>query len=455
MALTDTAARHAKPAKKAYVLSDGLGLSLYVPPSGSRYWSFRFSWQGKQSRISLGTYPEVGLKEARSRRDTARELIAKGIDPRQMRRAERQQAAEGNANSFKAVANRWHAFWSKSLTPGKKGSGGQCRNYLDKDLLPVLGHLPISSISRLDVLEAIRRVEKRGALVSASKCRTWLNHIFRYAMAQGLVQSNPAADLDIVAEPTLPVRHNPFLRLGELSAFLIKLRAYPGAEGTRLGVRLLLLTGVRTGELRAATVEQFDLINKVWNVPAEGVKQLRNRVRTESGEIPPYIVPLSSQALEIVEHLINIRLPCQAYLLPHRSEPRSKISENTLNNAIRRIGYVGKLTGHGLRGTISTALNEMGFDRDWVEAQLSHAESNKARAAYNHAEYVAPRRQMMQYWADLLDAVEHGRSIPNYAASVPVALSQMTLSPRAEIRRISDEQVPFSASGACVSEWLP
>lgn len=279
-------------------------------------------------------------------------------------------------------------------------------------MLPCLGDLPIAEISRGDVLELIRRIERRGALVSARKVRTWLNQISRFAMAEGLIDVNPAADLDIVAEAPRPVRHNPFLQVSELPGLLKAVALYECVEATRLGIRLLLLTGVRTGELRAATPDQFDLDKGIWLVPLEGVKQLRSRVRTQGNEIPPYVIPLSTQAIAIVRRLMQLRARGARYLLVHRYETQEMISENTLNTAISRMGYKGRLTGHGIRATISTALNEVGFVEEWIEAQLSHADTNQIRAAYNHAEYVEPRRRMMQYWADLLDALEIGDPWP-------------------------------------------
>jgi integrase len=412
MALTDTAIKQAKPGSKPYTLTDGDGLSLQVPASGSKRWHFRFHWQGRQQRISFGTYPEVSLKDARLRRDAARTLVASSVDPRSHRRAERYKASQASSNTFEAVAQRWHEFRSKRLTKGKKGSAGQAGKYLDKDMLPCLGDLPITDIRRGDVLQVIRRIERRGALVSARKVRTWLNQIFRFAMAEGLIEVNPAADLDIVAELPRPVRHNPFLKVSELPVLLDSIAQSSCAETTILGIRLLLLTGVRTGELRAATPDQFDIEKGIWSVPPEGVKQLRGRVRTKADEVPPYLVPLSTQAMRIVKRLMQMKGRGARYLLVHRLEPQAMISENTLNTAISRIGFKGRLTGHGIRATISTALNEVGFVEEWIEAQLSHADTNKIRAAYNHAEYVDQRRRMMQYWADLLDVLEGGGNLP-------------------------------------------
>lgn len=405
MALTDTAVRQAKPAEKEFTLSDGQGLALVVPPRASKYWAFRFSWLGKQARISLGTYPEVSLRDAREKRDEFRALVARGVDPRQHRREQRHAQAGAAANTFEAVANRWWDFRAPRLTDGRKGSRAQSRRYLDKDLLPVLGRMQMTEITRADVLSAVRRVEARGALNVAEKCRTWLNQIFRFAMAEGVVDQNPASDLDIVAVPQPPVRHNPILREDGLPELLRALRQYQGSIVTRVGIRLLLLTGVRTIELRQASWDQFDLEEGIWRVPAEGVKQLRSRVRTEGDDIPPYLVPLSRQAIEALREIrpVSAKFP---YVLPGRNDPRQMISENTLNGAIRRMGFKGRLTGHGLRGTISTALNEQGFNRDHIEAQLSHADPNKSRDSYNHAQYITQRREMMQWWADHLDRLE-------------------------------------------------
>ncbi len=247
--------------------------------------------------------------------------------------------------------------------------------------------------------------------------------MFRYALVkiEGL-EHNPASDLDVVALPKPPVTHNPFLRMDELPALMAALLNYGGASQTRLGLRLLLLTGVRTGELRLATPDQFDLEKRLWVIPAEVVKQLQLAMRKpgkQTQNVPPYIVPLSVQALEIVRHLLDQVVPAQRYLFAHRSDLSKRISENTLNGALRRMGYAHQLTGHGMRATISTALNEIGYPKVWVDAQLSHADPDKVSAAYNHAEYVEQRRTMMQDWANRLDLWGQGQL---KAASSPLTI---------------------------------
>ena len=402
MPLTDTAVRQAKPKEKDYSVTDADGLALFVATNGTKSWHFRFSWHGKQPRMSLGTYPEFSLREARELRDKCRSQVAKGVDPRLDRRQSRHAAGTALTNTFETVANRWYDFRSARLSQAVKGGRAQSRLYLDKDLIPVLGKLPIADITRADVLTAVRRVEKRGALNVAEKCRTWLNQIFRYAIAEGLIEINPASDLDIVAAVQPAVRHNPYLRRDELKPFLVALREFDGSAFTQLAIRLLLLTGVRTGELRVATPDQFDLDGALWTIPAGTVKQLQAKVRAEGEKIPPYLVPLSRQAVEVVRQIMWMTSGKARLLIPGRNDPHTPMSENTVNNAISGMGYKGRLTGHGMRGTISTALNEMGYNPDWIEAQLSHAGDNKVRRAYNHAAYVEQRRQMMQAWADFL-----------------------------------------------------
>ena len=222
--------------------------------------------------------------------------------------------------------------------------------------------------------------------------------------------------------PDPPVAHNPFLRMDELPALLAVLRGYGGANQTRLGLRLLLLTGVRTGELRLASPDQFDLDQRLWIIPPEVVKQLQLGMRKagkQTSNIPPYIVPLSVQALEIVRQMLSQVVPAQRYLFAHRSDLSKRISENTLNGALRRMGYADQLTGHGMRATISTALNEIGYPKVWVDAQLSHADPDKVSAAYNDAEYVEQRRTMMQDWANRLDLWGQGKP---KAASSPLTI---------------------------------
>jgi integrase len=423
MALSDLAVRQAKATGKAYTLPDLDGLSLAVTAAGGRTWHFRYYWAGKQKRMSLGTYPEVTLREARSLRDEARALLAKGTNPRVHRKQKRTAVRLADENTFDAVYRKWLKHRGLSLKEGRQTTLSILPRIFDKDVLPALGKRSVYEIKRPDLLEVIAKIEKRKALSVAEKVRTWFNQLFRYALVivPGLEQ-NPAADLDVVALPLPPVNHNPFLRMAELPKLLQRLRSYRGRRQTQLGLRLLLLTGVRTGELRQAMPDQFDLDRGLWIIPPDVVKQLQldmRKKRQQPKDIPPYIVPLSIQAMEIVRHLLDEFKPAQRHLFRHDSDLKKRISENTLNGALKRMGYQERLTGHGIRGTMSTALNEIGYPKVWVDAQLSHVDPNKVSATYNHAEYVEQRRRMMQDWADRLDLFEQNQV---EAASMPLTV---------------------------------
>lgn len=272
MALTDMFVRQAKATGKDYTIPDFDGLSLAVSNSGTKSWHFRYTWLGQQKRMSLGTYPEITLREARERRDNARALVAKGINPRLHREKERQAVSLAAEYTFEAVYEKWLAHRSLKLKEGRQSTLVQIRRAFDKDVLPALRKRSIYEINRADLLEVVGRIERRKALSVAEKVRTWFNQLFRYALVivPGL-ERNPASDLDVVALPQPPVRHNPFLRMEELPAFLRTLRKYPGRQQTQLGIRLLLLTGVRTGELRRAEPGQFLLDDGLWIIePARG-----------------------------------------------------------------------------------------------------------------------------------------------------------------------------------------
>ncbi len=423
MVLSDMAVRRAKGTGKAYDLYDTLGLYLAVTANGGKSWHFRYYWLNKRKRMSFGTYLEVSLFEARALRDEARALVAKGINPRVHRKQKRSVAKLAGENTFEAVYRKWFAHRELSLKKGRQCTASVLLRIFDKDVLPLLGKRSIYEIKRPDLLEVIARIERRKALSVAEKVRTWLNQLFRYALVAvpGLEQ-NPASDLDVVAVPLPPVNHNPFLRMAELPKLLQRLRKYRGRLRTQLGLRLLFLTGVRTGELRLATPDQFHLDQGLWIIPPEVVKQLQmdmRRKRQQAKDIPPYMVPLSVQAIEIVRHMLSEFKPAQRYLFRGDWDVKGQMSENTLNTALKRMGYRDLLTGHGIRATMSTALNEFGYPKAWVDAQLSHVDLNKVSATYNHAEYVEQRRRMMQDWADRLDLFEQNLV---EAASMPLTI---------------------------------
>lgn len=404
MPLSDTAVRQAKPGDKGYALVDGDGLSLFVAPTGAKSWHFRFRLAGKQQRISFGTYPELTLKDARAKREEARAIVARGMDPRDVR-AEPEQIEE---MTFRQVADEWYEWktprWAHD---SRKGSKQQSRRVLDNDILPKLGDRPFDQVARAEIVRVITAVEARGALNIAEKARSWVQQIFKFGIAKGYRENDPSTGIEAIAAEQPPVQHHPILAKDsiDLQLLLKRLRAYDGSPITRAAVRLMLLTMVRTIEVRRAAPGDFDLEEELWIIPPEGVKQLRGKVRKGGEDVPPYIVPLSKQAVAEVRQLLETTGRYR-YAFAGRNHPDTMMSENTVNMAIKRMGFEGKLTGHGIRGTISTALYEMGYRSEWIESQLSHADPNKARAAYNHAAYVEERRGMMQAWADYLDELE-------------------------------------------------
>jgi len=412
--LSDLQVRQAKVTGKAYSLVDFDGLYFYISATGFKAWHFRFTWGGKRERMSFGGYPALSLKDARNLRDEARAMLAKGINPHSERKRKRHAIVLAGEHTFQAIYDKWLAHRSLSLeNEGRQSTPKQIGRVFAKDVFPVLRHLTIYDVTRAHLLDIIGRVEKRGSLSVAEKLRTWFSQLFTYAsVVVPNMGDNPAKDLDVVAMPLPPVENNPFLRMPELPAMLQTLRKYSGRLNTQLGLRLLLLTGVRTGELRYATPDQFDLERGLWIIPVVRLKQrkqLTKKKRQRFADIPPYIVSLSLQAQEVVRHLLGNLKPAQVYLIPGDWCLKNPLSENTLNGALKRMGYEDQLTGHGVRATISTALNELGYPPKWVDAQLSHADPDRISATYNHAEYVEQRRVMMQDWADRLDLFEQNQ----------------------------------------------
>lgn len=389
MPLTDIGLRNIKPTLKVQKLKDGDGLFLFVTPQGGKWWRFRYRFGGSEKMLSLGTYPEIPLRTARERRDEARAQVANGTDPSTHRKDKRRQERLVLGNTFAVLANEW--FEHKRSSGWSKASADKARFYLDKDLLPALGDRPMTAITRLELVEFLRGVERRKAFNAARKMRGWLSQIFRRAVAIGVIEINPASELGIVAAPAPRAKHHASLPLTELPAFLEAMAGYQGSPLTRYAIDLLLLTGVRPGELRHALWSEIDFERALWSIPGERMKMKR-----------PRIVPLPRQAVAMVRELRTItgRSPL---LLPSRDNRDKPMSENTINTAFSRVGFKGRQTGHGFRHLISTALNEQGHPSDWIERQLAHGDADEIRGIYNHAQYIEQRRTMMQTWADHLD----------------------------------------------------
>tara|TARA_R110000868_G_scaffold373033_2_gene636991 strand:- start:8015 stop:9241 length:1227 start_codon:yes stop_codon:yes gene_type:complete len=394
--LTDSAIKAAKPKEKPYTLTDGQGLYLDMKPNGSKLWRLKYRFNGEaKTPLSLGAYPSLTLVGARKKRADARQLLLEGIDPGEQKKADK-LARIVSGLTFEALAREWHAYraprWAKS-------TADKAAAYLESDLLPALGHRPAKAITRPELVALIRKIESRGAHNVAKKTRQWLSQIFRFGLAQGSVEANPATDLDVIAAHAPATRHHPHVAFAELPELLGKIEAANINVLTRYAVRLLTLTAVRPGELRAAPWTEFDLDAATWTIPKERMKARRD-----------HQVPLPRQAVAILRQLQEVTGQYEL-LFAGRNNTSRPMSENTINKALADVGYKGRQTGHGFRHLLSTELNGRGYNRDWIERQLAHGDDDEIRDTYNHATYLEQRREMMQAWADSLDALCAGANV--------------------------------------------
>ncbi|WP_367025174.1 integrase arm-type DNA-binding domain-containing protein [Methylococcus sp. ANG] len=396
MALTDAAVRNAKPnGDKAYKLSDEKGLYLIVTANGGKWWRLDYRHDGKRKTLSLGTYPETTLKEAREKRDEARKAVSQGIDPSRQRRVSKLKERIARENSFENIAKEWAGRQANRWTPDHHD---RVVTSLAADIFPELGEFPVNEITAQDLLKALRKIEARGAHETAGRVLQRCGAVFKYAIVTGRCTYNPAADLRGSLTP-VKVTHRAALKASEMPEFLDRLANYDGHVQTRLAIQLLMLTFVRPGELRGAAWQEFDFDLSEWRIPAE-----RMKMRDE------HIVPLSRQAVDVLHqlHVINGAYPL---VFPGANKPHQPMSENTVLFALYRMGYHGRATGHGFRATASTILNELGYNHDAIERQLAHAPRDKIRAAYNRAQYLPERRKLMQDWADIIDGFKNGAKV--------------------------------------------
>ena len=385
----------AKPREKAYQLADGAGLYPEVVPSGSRYWRMKYRFNGKEKRLAFGVYPAVSLAQARALRDEAKKKLAEGIDPSFAKKEEKLVRDVRLHNTFQAVALEWHGT---KVSRWSEGYASDIIEAFNKDIFPYIGQQPVNEIKPLVLLNVLRRMESRGATEKAKKVRQRCSEVFRYAIVTGRAEYNPAADLTS-AMSGHESKHYPFLTVEELPDFFKALSGYTGSPLVVLAARLLILTGVRTGELRGAFWSEFDLEKAVWEIPAERMKMKR-----------PHLVPLSTQALEIVQQL-KVMSGQYPLVFPGRNDPRKTMSEASINQVFKRIGYTGKVTGHGFRHTMSTILHEEGFNTAWIETQLAHVDKNAIRGTYNHALYLEGRKEMMQWYANYMAELQKGETL--------------------------------------------
>jgi integrase len=402
MALTELQVRKAEARAKAYKMSDSGGLFLLVQPNGSKLWRMKFRYAGKEKLLSFGAYPGVGIAAARSKRTLARALLAEGKDPA-VNKSEMDPEADA---TFLQVARQWHENRKSALNPAH---AARVWSRLERDVFPLLGDRKITEISPPDVLAMIRKIESRGALDISRRAKQGVGQVFQFAIASGLASSDPTAHLRGALKPRPRVNHMRRLPLDELPQFLAKLRNYDGDGArrsaiTRDAVMFALLTWVRTRELRFAVPGEFEGLDgdsPLWRLPRDRMKMGRE-----------HLVPLSAQAAIIARRMIADGT--SEFVFPG-TKANGPLSENTMIYALYRMGYHSRQTVHGFRGLASTWANEQlvelgepkawirKYHEDWVEMQLAHSERNEVRGAYNAAEYLAPRRAMMQDWADFLD----------------------------------------------------
>jgi integrase len=395
MPLTDSAIRNAKPKEKNYKLTDGGGLYLLVTPKGGKWWRLDYRYNGKRKTLSMGVYPDVSLKSARDRRSEAKTQLADDIDPGEARKATK--ASQSDASGFEAVAREW---WGKREPTWSKTHSSRTILRLEKDVFPWIGNRPIGEIEAPELLTVLRRIENRGALETAHRIHQSCGQIFRYAVATGRAQRDPSAALKGALPPTRQRHHASITDPKKIGELLRAVDGYEGSLVTRCALQLASLTFVRPGELRHAEWAEIDLDKAEWRIPAEKMK-----MRTV------HIVPLSNQALKVLNEIKPLTGQ-GSYVFPGVRTNRRPMSENTVNAALRRLGYSKEeMTGHGFRSMASTILNEQGWHRDAIERQLAHAERNSVRAAYNYAEHLPERIKMMQRWADYLDKLKAGAEI--------------------------------------------
>lgn len=391
--LTQTAINAAKGNEKPYKLTDGLGMYLLVNLNGSRLWRLKYRFEGREKVLALGAYPAVSLKGARTSRDEARKHLAAGIDPGAKKQAEK-AAAE---NSFEAVARQWFDKFSPKWAVSNVG---RVKRQLERDLLPWLGNKPVNTITPPELLAVLRRIENRGAIETAHRARQMAGQIFRYGVACGYCERDPSQDLKGAIPPAQGKNYPAITKPAEVGALMRAIASYKGSFVMRCALQFTALTAARSGELRGAEWSEIDLDAALWTVPANRMKGRRE-----------HRVMLSKQAVALLKELHPLSGQ-SAYVFPSERSMSRQLSDNSLNAALRYMGYSKEqMTTHGFRAMFSSIANESGWDADAIERSLAHIESNDVRRAYHRSEYVEERKKLMQWWADYLDALRIGAKV--------------------------------------------
>ena len=393
--LTDTSIKNAKPKEKPYKLADGGGLYLLVTPNGSRLWRLKYRVGGIEKLLSFGSYPQASLKEARDKAFEAKQGLSSGIDPSQAKKA--QKASTSGADSFEAIAREWFGKFSTGWAPGH---AERVIRLLERDVFPWLGEKVVKEITALELLSVLRRIEARGAIDTAHRARQTAGAVFRYAVATGRAERDPSGDLRGAIPPARGGHMAAITDSQKLGGLLRAIDAYEGGLIVRCALRLAPLVFVRPGELRAMEWAEVSVERGEWVIPGQKMKMKRE-----------HIVPLSKQALEILEE-IRPFTGAGRYVFPTPTSSNRPLSDMALLTALRRMGITKEeATVHGFRATASSLLNAQGWPSDVIERQLAHVEKNQVRAAYNRHDYLPERRKMMQAWSDYLVELKSGAEI--------------------------------------------
>ncbi len=389
--LSDIQVKTAKPKDKAYKLADGSGLFLLVTPTGGKLWRMDYRFNNKRKTLTFKSYPEITLAEARKARDNARKLIANGVDPNEIKKAQK-NIEQAQSETFQLIAIEWHTTFKSKWT---EKHSGRLLTRLEQDFFPFLGDIPIKEINAPALLEVLRRVEIRSA-EQAHKLRGTCNQIFQYAIASGRIESNPAAGLQGILRP---IKHKHMAAPTEPKAVAQLLRAIDGFSGSfvvRCALQLAPMAFVRPGELRKAEWSEIDFDKAEWSIPAHKMKMRQ-----------PHLVPLSTQAIAVLKEIHPLTGSGQ-YVFPSRNSPLKPMSDNTINASLRRLGFdKNEITGHGFRAMARTMIHEiLHFEPDAIEAQLAHAVPDRLGRAYNRTQHLAERQKMMQKWSDYLDELK-------------------------------------------------
>jgi len=398
MALTDTEIRKAKPGEKSIRMFDGGGLYLEITPAGGKLWRLKYRFNAKEKLLAFGTYPDVSLAKARDRRDDARRLLADGIDPSAHRKSTKSMQAGLNANTFEVIGREWHA---KVASTQAESTYTKRLRFLELDVFPFIGKRPIAELAAPDLLAVIHRIEGRGAVEIARRVHNICGRIFRYAVGKGLASRDPSRDIELkdILPPENVTHHASVTEPKAAGELLRAIEGFTGAFTTRCALKLAPMVFVRPGELRHAEWSEFDFEKSEWRIPASKMKMKEQ-----------HIVPLSTQAVAILREVQALTGEGR-YVFPGRTS-KEPMSENTINAALRRMGYTKEeMTGHGFRSMASTLLHELGLPHAVIERQLAHGERNKVSASYNFAEYLPERKKMMQQWADYLDKLKAGAEV--------------------------------------------